>query len=112
MGIELQKNTGHSEWVDGRSHQSGFTSTFGPNTKAPCEQSGQVFDVDWTSQREGASQTTPTYAAITARSSHSGGVTVGLMDGSARFATDATQLALWQALSTRNGAEPVSPLAE
>ncbi len=111
MGADLQKNSGHTEWVDGRVHQSGFTTAFAPNTKVICSQTGQEYDVDWTSQREATSQTVATYAAVTSRSSHSGGVNVGLMDGSGRFVVAATQLRVWQAMSTRNGGEAaVEPL--
>jgi type II secretory pathway pseudopilin PulG len=107
LGGELQKNTGHTEWVDGRAHQTGFTATFTPNTKAPHMASGLEFDVDWTNQREGASQTTATYAAITARSAHGGGVNAGLMDGSGRFVADAVNLPVWQGMATRDGREAV-----
>ena len=31
-GDDLFANTGHTEWVDGRSHQTGFTTVFTPNT--------------------------------------------------------------------------------
>ena len=31
-GAEFKTESGHTEWVDGRSHQTGFTTTFPPNT--------------------------------------------------------------------------------
>ncbi len=107
LGMDVQKNTGHTEWVDGRAHQSGFTATFTPNTKVPHLVSGLELDIDWTSQREGFSQSAATYAAITARSMHGGGVNAGLMDGSARFIADAVNLPIWQGLATRDGREAV-----
>lgn len=65
---------------------------------------GVEFDVDWTNQREGTG-TVPTWAAITARSYHSGKVHVLLMDGSVRSVDDTINLGVWRALSTRAGKE-------
>ena len=39
------------------------------------------------------------------RSRHSGGVQVGMSDGSARFVPDAVELAVWQAMGSINGGE-------
>jgi prepilin-type processing-associated H-X9-DG protein len=44
----------------------------------------------------------------TASSSHPGGVNVVLCDGSVQFVDDAVDLAIWRALGTRDGAEPLS----
>ena len=44
-----------------------------------------------------------------ARSSHPGGVNIFLADGSVRFAQDAIDLLVWQALATVEGGEPVDP---
>ncbi|SMP42130.1 prepilin-type N-terminal cleavage/methylation domain-containing protein [Neorhodopirellula lusitana] len=108
----LKTNSGHTEWIDGRVHQAGFTTTFTPNRKILCEDSSGVeYDVDWTNQREGkvaGSGSDPlTYAAVTSRSYHTGGVMVGVLDGSVRFVTDSVDLQLWQDLSTRKGREVV-----
>ena len=110
LGGEFKPNTGHTEWVDGRSHQTGVTSTFTPNTRVICiekDQQGEVqqFDVDWNNQQEGNSSMVSTYAAVTARSYHSGGVNVVLMDGSVHFVSNDVELAIWRALSTRDGGE-------
>ena len=43
----------------------------------------------------------PTYAAVTSRSYHTGGVNTLLMDGSVRFVRDSVPLATWRALATR-----------
>ena len=104
----LQVDIGHTEWVDGRAHQTGITSVFSPNTQVPCDRNGITYDVDYTSYREGKSSTEVTYAAVTARSYHNGGVTVSLMDGSVRFMSDAVDLSVWRAASTRRGGEPAS----
>ena len=106
----FKTETGHTEWVDGRVHQSGFTTTFTPNTKVTCEVSGIEYDVDFTNFREGriADPMPATYAAVTSRSYHQGGVMVGVMDGSVRFVNDSIDGELWQHLSTRAGHEIVA----
>lgn len=103
----FKPDTGHTEWVDGRVHQSGFTTTFSPNRKVICEISGRSFDLDFTNIREGKNTTALTQAAVTSRSYHQGGVNVTLMDGSVRFITDSIDLDLWRNLSTRAGGEYV-----
>ncbi len=108
LGGSFKVNTGHTEWVDGRAHQAGFTTTFTPNTEVICEFDGIDYDVDWTNAREGRSTSERTYAAVTSRSHHTGGVNVSLLDGSVRFATESIDLSLWRALSTRNGRETAS----
>lgn len=109
LGPDLQQNTGHTEWCDGRVHHSGFTTVFTPNTFVPYDVGGQTYDVDYNSLQEGRSATQPTYAAITARSHHEGMVQVLLMDGSARTAGENIDRGLWRALGTRSGgsAEPI-----
>ena len=107
----FKPDTGHTEWVDGRVHQAGFTTTFTPNTKVLCEQSGVQYDVDFTNFREGRTAGTPiprTYAAVTSRSYHLGGVTVSNLDGSVRTINDSIDRELWQHLSTRAGHEVVA----
>lgn len=105
MGGDFKTNTGHTEWVDGRTHQASFTSTFTPNTEVPYTVNGQIVDVDWTSQQEGKSANDRTYAAVTSRSYHPGGVNTTRADGSVHFATDEIDVITWQAISTRNGGE-------
>jgi prepilin-type N-terminal cleavage/methylation domain-containing protein/prepilin-type processing-associated H-X9-DG protein len=43
-----------------------------------------------------------------ASSYHTGGVNLGMADGSIRFVAESTDFALWQAVGSRNGGEPVS----
>jgi prepilin-type N-terminal cleavage/methylation domain-containing protein len=97
-------NTGHTEWVDGRSHQSGFTTTFTPNRDVRPGRVGQR-SIDWTNIQEGKSDNVVTYAAVTARSFHAGIVNVAMMDGATRAVTDDVDAAVWRALSTRKGGE-------
>ena len=107
MGSDLMNNTGHTEWVDGRAHQTGFTTVFAPNREVLCEHEGQTYNVDWTNQQEGKSLTTPTYAAVTARSYHPDIVNVALMDGSVRAIDQQIDLETWRALSTPAGREVI-----
>lgn len=105
MGPTLMSNTGHTEWVDGKVHQCGFTATFTPNTDVPCMQGGAQYNVDFTSQREGSSTSNPTYAAVTSRSHHSGLVNVTRMDGSVQSVSNDIAIGVWRAMTTRAGGE-------
>jgi len=110
LGENLMENTGHTEWVDGRAHQSGFTTVFSPNTKVILqhhhgEGEDSTHDIDWTNQQEGKSSSKVTYAVVTSRSYHRGGVNVSMMDGSVRFVADGINSNLWKAMSTRKGSE-------
>lgn len=109
LGTGLHSNTGHTEWCDGRVHHSGFTTVFTPNTKVPYEYDGVTYDIDYNSEKEGNSTTKATYAAITARSYHSGGlVNVSFLDGSTRSIAQTIDLGVWRALGTAAGGEVVS----
>lgn len=110
LGGQFKADSGHTEWVDARAHQTGFTAVFGPNTKVPCTISGVLYDIDWTNQQEGKSATTPTWAAVTARSYHPAGLNIAMMDGSVRFVGDTIQLDVWRAMITRAGSEPTQGL--
>ncbi len=105
MGPDVQQNTGHTEWVDGKINHGGFTATFTPNTKVPFVKDGLTYDVDYISRGEGGSTTVKTYAAVTSRSYHPGMVNAVLMDGSVRSFNDNVDLQLWRGLATRAGGE-------
>ena len=109
LGGQFKADSGHTEWVDGRVHQTGFTTVFAPNTAVYCAVSSDEQDVDWTNQQEGKSSTVATYAAVTARSFHPDVVNVALMDGSVKSIGDNIELDVWRALSTREGGEVASP---
>ncbi len=108
LGGSFKSETGHTEWVDGRVHQSGFTTTFPPNHKVLCEFNDLEFDLDFTNMREGKTSNARTYAAVTSRSYHGGGVHSAMLDGSVRFVTESIELQLWQDLPTRAGHEVVA----
>jgi prepilin-type N-terminal cleavage/methylation domain-containing protein/prepilin-type processing-associated H-X9-DG protein len=109
LGPNLQDNTGHTEWPDGRVHHSGMTTVFTPNTKVAYNFGGKLYDIDFNSQQEGRSATQPTYAAITARSYHRGSlVNASFLDGSVKPIRDQVDSALWRAWGTIQGREVVT----
>jgi prepilin-type processing-associated H-X9-DG protein len=109
---------GHSSWVDGRVDQSGMTTAWVPNTKVtlnvssedpttpPATLAGAQVDQDLVGTRE--SDGGPTFAAITSRSYHPGGVNILLGDGSVRFAQNSITLPVWRGLSSIAGGEIIS----
>ncbi len=105
----FKTESGHTEWVDGRTHQSGFTATFTPNTKVLCDENGELYDVDWNNMRVAKSDTAVTYAAVTSRSYHSGNVVnIARMDGSVESVNGDIDLTIWRAMATRAGEEIAS----
>jgi prepilin-type processing-associated H-X9-DG protein len=66
---------------------------------------GRTFDVDVVSATE--ANPGDTYAAVTSRSFHPGGVNVLMMDGSVRFVRNSIAQATWRALGTRAGGEVI-----
>ena len=105
LGPDVNSNTGHTEWPDGRVHHSGVTTVFTPNTFVPYDQDGQTYDIDFNSVQEGRSGDQATYAAITARSYHTGVVNAGFADGSTHSIADSIELRTWRALGTIAGGE-------
>lgn len=105
------KNTGHTEWPDGRVHHTGFTATMTPNTFVPYEKDGRVFDADFNSWQEGKNgiSGSPTYAMITSRSYHPSIVQATFVDGSVQAISESIELMVWRAYATRNGREPFTP---
>jgi len=96
---------GHTEWVEGDVHETGFTTTFTPNKPVPYVHNGITYSIDLMSMRDGESATALTYAAVTARSHHPGLVNSLLMDGSVQTIDDGIEARLWRALGTRAGGE-------
>src|SRR5262245_47725037 len=74
--------TGHTEWVDGAVHETGITTAWTPNRRVE-RQSAPGQDLDLIGQRENRGG--PTFAAVTSRSYHHGGVNALCGDGSVRF---------------------------
>ena len=103
------KDTGHTEWPDGRVHHEGFTTTLPPNSNVPCTNGGVTYDCDFNSWQEGKNGVggQPSYAIITSRSFHTGIVQAALVDGSARTISNNIDLGVWRSLGTRGGGEVV-----
>jgi prepilin-type N-terminal cleavage/methylation domain-containing protein/prepilin-type processing-associated H-X9-DG protein len=96
----------HSQWAEMAVHHNGFTTAWPPNKPTPGGPGKAYPDVDLNGQRERIGG--PTYAAITARSYHPGGVNSLFGDGSVRFIKTMTDGRLWRALGTVAGGEVVS----
>ena len=95
-------DSGHTEWVDGRVHQTGVTVTLAPNSVVTVPGGVRPDEGDYTSCREDKTCTGPTYAAVTARSWHEGIVNTLLMDGSVRTISENLSLEIWHNLGQRN----------
>jgi prepilin-type N-terminal cleavage/methylation domain-containing protein len=100
-------SNGHTEWIEGDTHETGITTLFPPNTKVPYTVGGTTYDVDMMSMREGESATVPVYAATIARSFHTGIVNALMMDGSVRSVSSNINQGIWRALGTRAGGETI-----
>ena len=96
---------GHVEWVDGKVHETGFTTVFAPQSNVALATAEGTRDVDVVLARE--PDAGDTYAAVTSRSGHPGGVSVLLMDASVRFIDASIDLAVWRGLGTVDGCEPL-----
>ena len=103
LGGSFKSDSGHTEWVDGRIHQAGFTTVFTPNTVVPHTSGGTEYDVDYTSCREEKTGCTgPTYAAVTSRSHHVGMIHSLLADGAVKAISDNIDAGTWARLGARD----------
>ncbi|MDB5352247.1 MAG: hypothetical protein JWN86_3494 [Planctomycetota bacterium] len=92
----------HTEWSDGNVHSSGMTTAWPPNNVilgTPARDTD--IDVNGINEEDGG----PTFAAITARSYHPGGLNVLRGDGSVLFVKNSIAGATWRALGTVAGNE-------
>jgi prepilin-type processing-associated H-X9-DG protein len=94
----------HTAWVDGNAQESGITTAWPPNKvilgtmqEGDLDLTGPPFFIGG-----------PTFAAITARSFHPGGVNVLRADGSVGFTKSTVAGAIWRALGTIAGNEVIS----
>ncbi len=97
---------GHNEWVESGVHHAGFTTAWPPNKRILGGPNGEYPDIDINSRREKIGG--PSFAAITARSYHPGGVNALLGDGSVRFVKSTINGFTWRALGSVAGGEVVS----
>lgn len=105
FGGSFDRDYCHTQWVSGRTLQSGLTTTFSPNTVVATVAAGIRHDVDFTSARLGPNTNRQGYRVVTARSFHTSGVNAMLLDGAVRFVSSAIPQAEWRALGTRSGGE-------
>jgi prepilin-type N-terminal cleavage/methylation domain-containing protein len=107
LGGTFYLDGAHISWAEGQNEFVGLTFVFPPNTLVeyynPLDT--KTYDVDW------AGGQILSYAAVTARSYHFGGVNAAFMDGSVRFITNSVDQTTWRALGTRNGGEVVDSKA-
>ncbi|AGA28098.1 DUF1559 domain-containing protein [Singulisphaera acidiphila] len=97
-------DTGHTKWSIGSACYDGFTTALPPNFKMMVGTPQVDIDYDTNDENNGG----PTYAAITSRSYHSGGVNSLFGDGSVRFIKSTVNGATWRALGTIAGGEVIS----
>ncbi|WP_435020407.1 DUF1559 domain-containing protein [Tundrisphaera sp. TA3] len=96
---------GHTQWPNGDSIMSAFTTAFPPNRRT-MGGANREFDLDFVTVTE--KSLGPTFASLTARSYHPGGVNALFGDGSIRFVKDTIAPSTWRALGTFAGGEVVS----
>ncbi len=98
--------TGHTEWANGHSHHSGFTTTLPPNTNVVFVDNGVTYNnTDYASRQEGSSLTSVSYSVLTSRSYHTGSVNSALSDGSVRTFSSSIDQRVWRGLGTRDSGE-------
>jgi prepilin-type N-terminal cleavage/methylation domain-containing protein/prepilin-type processing-associated H-X9-DG protein len=126
-GANLNSNL-HLDFNNPTVTQTGFTTTFAPNTAMNISvlnqnsgtgtsvylggnqvpDVGGTYDVDYVSLPESSSLTTGcTFAAVTSRSYHNGLVNVLLMDGSVRPVLSNITAQIWHYLGTRANQETI-----
>jgi hypothetical protein len=93
----------HSQWPEVTVHHIGFTTAWPPNKVTPGGPGFLYPDIDIDGERERIGG--PTFAAVTSRSYHPGGVNSMMGDGSARFVSNSTSGIVWRALGTVAGGE-------
>ena len=94
----------HSTWANGNSDDGGFTTALPPNTRVLVGSPAYDMDLHTINESDGG----PTYAAVTSRSHHPGGVNTLCGDGSVRFVKNSINGLTWRALGTIAGGEVVS----
>jgi prepilin-type N-terminal cleavage/methylation domain-containing protein/prepilin-type processing-associated H-X9-DG protein len=95
---------GHSEWCNGNSAYECFTTALPPNTVSPVGSPAVDSDMSSANEADGG----PTYAAVTSRSHHPGGVNALFADGSVHWIKNSVNYQTWRALGTVGGGEVIS----
>ena len=94
----------HGFWADGNAHETAMTTAWPPNTRINGHNGEGILDLETRLFAQGG----PTYAALTARSAHPGGVSALFCDGSVHFIKESIAGTTWRALGTVKGGEVVS----
>ncbi|WP_422927538.1 DUF1559 domain-containing protein [Singulisphaera sp. PoT] len=97
-------DTGHVKWSIGSACYDGFTTALPPNTRTLTGTPQQDYDLDSIDENNGG----PTFAAITSRSYHPGGVNALFGDGSVHYIKSSINGVTWRALGTIAGGEVIS----
>jgi prepilin-type N-terminal cleavage/methylation domain-containing protein/prepilin-type processing-associated H-X9-DG protein len=106
-------SAGHVSWADGSVDKSGMTTAWTPNTKviiSPADglklesPSSDDLDLVGTPEISGG----PTFAAVTSRSYHPGGVNALFGDGSVRYIKQTIDGNTWRALGSVSGSEIIN----
>ncbi len=95
---------GHTKWSIGSACYDGFTTALTPNYQVLVGDPALDIDYDTNDENNGG----PTYAAITSRSYHPGGVNMLFGDGSVRFTKSTINSLTWRALGSIAGGEVIS----
>ena len=106
-------DSGHTSWADGSVNETGMTSALQPNTKVSlsvhnASLSASAGDADLDLESTPETSGGPTFAAITSRSYHPGGVNGLFGDGSVHFLKASIDGNVWRSLSSVNGSEIIS----
>ena len=95
----------HTEWSDGNTHASGFTTAWPPNTLILGTPTRNVdMDAQGINEEDGG----PTFGSINARSWHPTGVNTLFGDGAVTFVSDGIDGTVWRAFGTVSGNEVIS----
>jgi prepilin-type processing-associated H-X9-DG protein len=96
---------GYGWWANGAL----FCAWFGPNTSSPDYMPSPSYCKTVPATNPPCvGQTATSGIIVSARSFHSGGVHVGMCDGSVKFIKNSISLPTWRALSTTMGGEVIS----
>ena len=95
---------GHTKWTNGNSFYDGITTALPPNTISLA--GTPALDSDMSSEDEDDGG--PTYASVTSRSYHPGGVNALFGDGSVKFIKNSINWRIWRSVGTIAGGEVIS----
>lgn len=105
-GCVVRVEEGRTQWFESGVHHNGITTAWPPNKRIAGGPGKLYADVDINSSREKLGR--PSFAAVTARSYHPGGVGALLGDGSVRFMKDTINGYVWRSLGTVASGEILS----